>query len=148
MDNERKDLKKKKHAKVIRWLTIVTIILFAIVASIPGVLRIMYRADAQVALGHAKSVRTALEIASTEAYGNGSTYFDASSEGGVKKSTYADILDTTKVPGDFWVTQVSKDRYHVTQFVYQEGEFTVWYTNSPKAFRVYHDDMYIDAKAE
>lgn len=147
MDNERKQNRKKKYAKVIRWLSIVTIILLAVVASIPGVMRVMYRADAQVALGHAKSLRTAFEIASTEAYGNGTTYFDASCEGGVKESTYVDILDTTKIPGDFWVTQVSKDRHYVTQFVYQEGEFTVWYTSEPKKFEVYHNDTYIETKA-
>lgn len=32
----------------------------------PGVLRLVYRADAQVALGHAKSVRMAIQVTGTE----------------------------------------------------------------------------------
>lgn len=53
-----------------RWikksLTFLTILLLTLFAGAPGVLRLVYRADAQVALGHAKSVRMAIQITGTE----------------------------------------------------------------------------------
>lgn len=46
-----------------RWIRLtiylLIIILLAIVLVVPGVLRLIYRADSQVALGNAKSVRMA-----------------------------------------------------------------------------------------
>ena len=65
-----------------RWikslLTILIIILLAIVTVIPGALRLLHRADAQVALGHAKSVRLALQVTGQECYSRSGTFFDAS----------------------------------------------------------------------
>ena len=53
-----------------KWLTLTLTILMLsltiIVAAIPGTLYIMRRADAQVALGNAKSLRMALDAAATE----------------------------------------------------------------------------------
>ena len=53
-----------------RWiksvLMILIIILLAIVTVIPGALRLLHRADAQVALGHAKSVRLVLQMTGKE----------------------------------------------------------------------------------
>ena len=47
-------------------ILILIIILLAIVTVIPGALRLLHRADAQVALGHAKSVRLALQVTGQE----------------------------------------------------------------------------------
>ena len=55
-------------------LLILVVILLGIVTVIPGVLRILYRADAQVALGHAKSVRLALRMTATESCGGNRTF--------------------------------------------------------------------------
>ena len=117
-------------------------------AIVPGVLRILYRADAQVALGHAKSVRLALQITGTEGYGRNSAFCDASHEGGVTESVWKDVLTLSKAPGDFWVLQVEEDGYTVKQFVYQEGEFTVWYQADPVSYTVYHNETMIDPDAE
>lgn len=62
-----------------RWiksvLMVLIIILLAIVTVIPGALRLLHRADAQVALGHAKSVRLALQVTGQECYGRSGTFF-------------------------------------------------------------------------
>ena len=60
-------------------------------------------ADAQVALGHAKSVRLALQVTGQECYGRSGTFFDASQEGGVAESIRTEVLNLSKAPGDFWV---------------------------------------------
>ena len=96
-----------------RWikslLTILIIILLAIVTVIPGALRLLHRADAQVALGHAKSVRLALQVTGQECYGRSGTFFDASQEGGVTESIRTEVLNLSKAPGDFWVLQMAED---------------------------------------
>ena len=132
-----------------RWIkslfTILIIILFAIVTVIPGALRLLHRADAQVALGHAKSVRLALQVTGQECYGRSGTFFDASQEGGVTE--YPDKCLASKAPGDFWVLQMAEDGYTVEKFVYREGDYTVWYTLEPKSYTVYYED-YMAGKEE
>ena len=144
--------KKQPTQTKYRWirsaLNVLLILLLTIVLIIPGVLRILYRADAQVALGHAKSVRLALQITGTEGYGRNSAFCDASHEGGVTESVWKDVLTLSKVPGDFWVLQVEEDGYTVKQFVYQEGEFTVWYQSNPVSYTVYHNETMIEPDAE
>ena len=134
-----------------RWikslLTILIIILLAIVTVIPGALRLLHRADAQVALGHAKSVRLALHVTGQECYGRSGTFFDASQEGGVTESIRTEVLNLSKAPGDFWVLQMAEDGYTVEKFVYREGDYTVWYTLDSKSYTVYYED-YMAGKEE
>ena len=74
-----------------RWikslLTILIIILLAIVTVIPGALRLLHRADAQVALGHAKSVRLVLQMTGRETYGESRSFCDASREGASQRAS-------------------------------------------------------------
>ena len=74
-----------------RWiksvLMILIIILLAIVTVIPGALRLLYRADAQVALGHAKSVRLVLQMTGKETYGGSRSFCDASREGASQRAS-------------------------------------------------------------
>lgn len=69
--------KKQPTQTKYRWikagLQILIIILLVTVTVIPGALRLLYRADAQVALGHAKSVRLALQVTGKESYGRNDT---------------------------------------------------------------------------
>ena len=130
-----------------RALLSLVILLFAVVAVTPGVLRLLYRADAQVALGHAKSVRMAIQVAATERYGQNRIFSDASSQGGVAEDIYEEVLKLSKAPGDFWVLRMSEDGYTLEQFVYQEGEFTVWYESDPSSYRVYHEEQMTGAAA-
>ena len=55
---QNKDIKltQTKYRLIRTGVVVLTFILLLAVAIVPGVLRILYRADAQVALGHAKSV--------------------------------------------------------------------------------------------
>lgn len=145
-----KDIKltQTKYRLIRTGVVVLTFILLLAVAIVPGVLRILYRADAQVALGHAKSVRLALQITGTEGYGGNNAFCDASHEGGVTESVWKDVLTLSKAPGDFWVLQVGEDGYTVKQFVYQEGEFTVWYQSNPVSYTVYHNETMIDPDGE
>lgn len=74
-----------------RWiksvLMILIIILLAIVTVIPGALRLLHRADAQVALGHAKSVRLVLQMTGKESYGGSRSFCDASREGASQRAS-------------------------------------------------------------
>lgn len=63
--------RKISHRWIRKFLTILTILLLTLFAGAPGVLQLIYRADAQVALGHAKSVRMAIQITGTEQYSKG-----------------------------------------------------------------------------
>lgn len=86
---------QKKMTKIsYRWikksLTFLTILLLTLFARAPGVLRLVYRADAQVALGHAKSVRMAIQITGTEQYSKGKGFCDATQEGGVPGSSLSE----------------------------------------------------------
>ena len=121
-------------------LLILIIFLLAIVTVIPGALRLLHRADAQVALGHAKSVRLALQVTGKECYGGNDTFADASQEGGVTESVKEEVLMLSKAPGDFWVLKMSDDGYTVDKFIYREGEYTVWYTKKPRSYTVYHNE--------
>lgn len=59
------------------------IVLLAVIAVIPGVLHIMYRADAQVALGNARLVRTALDMTGLEAYADNRPLSNPASKSGI-----------------------------------------------------------------
>ena len=135
-----------KYRGIKSLFTILIIILLAIVTVIPGALRLLHRADAQVALGNAKSVRLALQVTGQECYSRSDT-FDASQKGGVAESIRTEVLNLSKVPGDFWVLQMAEDGYTVEKFVYREGDYTVWYTLEPKSYTVYYED-YMAGKEE
>ena len=137
---------KKKTAY--RWirltLYLLIIILLAIVIVVPGVLRLIYRADSRVALGNAKSVRMASQVIATQQYGRDESICDATQEGGIADGLYEEILQLSEVPGDFWILQMEEDGYTVRQFVYREGEYTVWYdADADSRYTVYHEDQMI-----
>lgn len=106
----------------------------------------MRRADAQVALGNAKSLRIALDVASTEAYGAGRPFRDSSSQGGVAGEVWRKVLMDSKAPGDFWVLQTDESGYEVLRFLYQEGDFMVSYCKEPLTYEVYYQQTYIWAQ--
>lgn len=146
--NENESFQISIQYRILRMvLLVLVVILPAVVTVIPGVLRILYRADAQVALGHAKSVRLALQVTGQECYGRSGTFFDASQEGGVTESIRTEVLNLSKAPGDFWVLQMAEDGYTVEKFVYREGDYTVWYTLDSKSYTVYYED-YMAGKEE
>lgn len=127
--------RKISHRWIRKFLTILTILLLTLFAGAPGVLQLIYRADAQVALGHAKSVRMAIQITGTEQYSKWKDFCDATQEGGVPEALYQKILNLSDAPGEFWVLQVGNDGYKVKQFVYREGNYTVWYQAPPDPIR-------------
>ncbi|WP_294783404.1 hypothetical protein [uncultured Eubacterium sp.] len=121
------------------------IILLAIVLVVPGVLRIMYRADSQVAMGNARSVRMAAQVIATQQYGRNEAFCDVTREGGIADGLYEEILQLSEVPGDFWILQVEEDGYTVCRFVYREGEYTVWYdADAEDRYTVYHEKSMIN----
>ena len=108
-------------------------------------LRLIYRADSQVALGNAKSVRVAFQVIGTKAYGSNGPFGDVSHRGGVADGLYDEIIKLSKAPGDFWVLQTDETGYQVLRFFYQEGEYTVWYqADDPSPYKVYHEKTMID----
>lgn len=125
-----------KYGAVSWWLTVACVILLAVVAFCGSVLGLLYRADAHVALGNAKTVRMALYAASIEAYGENRPFTDPAHEGGVTEAVYADVLTACKVPGDFEVLRMSDDGYTVLKMMYTEGDFTVMYTADPVTWEV------------
>lgn len=129
-----------------RPLSILLLLLTIIVASIPGILHIMRRADAQVALGNAKSLRMALDSAATAHYGSGTSFFDASSFGNVPEEVWRQVITDSKVPGDFWVLQMDKTGCQVQRFYYQEGDFSVTYCREPLTYEVFYQQEYIRTK--
>lgn len=134
--------------KVITYcLTILTIVLAIIVAAIPGALLLMRRADAQVALGNAKSLRIALQVAARETYAADFPFCDTSGHGGVTEEVWQQVLMDSKVPGEFWVLQTDESGYEVTRFLYQEGDFTVIYTKEPLSYQVYYQQSYIQTQS-
>ena len=139
--------KKSKSKHIIRFLTITVLVLAVLVAAVPGTLVIMRRADAQVALGNAKSLRVALQVASTEAYGAGRPFGDVTARGGVTEEVWQAVLMDSKVPGDFWILQTDESGYEVERFVYQEGDFTVSYCKEPLTYEVHYRQMYIQTSA-
>lgn len=96
-----------------RWIRLtiylLIIILLAIVLVVPGVLRLIYRADSQVALGNAKSVRMAIQVIATQQYGGDNAFCDATREGGIADGLYEEILQLSEAPGDFWILQMEDD---------------------------------------
>lgn len=128
-------------------LTILTIVLAIIVAAIPGALLLLRRADAQVALGNAKSLRIALQVAARENYAADFPFCDASAYGGVTEEVWQQVLMDSKVPGEFWVLQTDESGYEVTRFLYQEGDFTVIYTKEPLKYEVYYQQAYIETRS-
>ncbi len=125
-----------KYGAVSWWLTVACVILLAVVALCGSVLGLLYRADAHVALGNAKTVRMALYAASVEAYGENRPFTDPAHEGGVTEAVYADVLTACKVPGDFEVLRMAEDGYTVLKMMYTEGDFTVMYTADPVTWEV------------
>lgn len=137
---------KIKYRTLTHVLFVVVLILAIVTASVPGVLAIMRRADAQVALGNAKSLRLALQAASTEAYAAGRPFGDASQNGGVTEEAWRQVIMDSRIPGDFWVLQTDESGYEVFRFLYQEGDFTVSYTKDPLTYEVYYRQTFIQAK--
>lgn len=137
-----------KYGAVSWWLTVACVILLAVVALAGSVLGLLYRADAHVALGNAKTVRMALYAASIEAYGENRPFTDPAHEGGVTKAVYADVLTACKVPGDFEVLRMAEDGYTVLKMMYTEGDFTVMYTADPVTWEVSVGVNLIHAAAE
>lgn len=143
-DNSNK--KQKANHWIVSFISIVVILLAILVAAVPGALSIMRRADAQVALGNAKSLRLALQVASTETYAAGRPFRDASRTGGVTEEVWRNVITDSKVPGDFWVLQTDKSGYEVLRFLYQEGDFSVLYCSEPLSYEVYYQEIYVQTK--
>lgn len=141
------NIKKTAPKRITGLLTATVLILAVLVAAVPGTLVIMRRADAQVALGNAKSLRVALQVASTEAYGAGRPFGDVTARGGVTEEVWQAVLMDSKVPGDFWILQTDESGYEVERFMYQEGDFTVSYCKEPLTYEVHYRQMYIQTSA-
>ncbi len=109
--------KQNRNKRIAHILSIIIILLAILIAAIPGALSIMRRADAQVALGNAKSLRLALQVASTEAYAAGRSFRDASRNGGVTEEVWQNVITDSKVPGDFWVLQTEAAMKSYASFI-------------------------------
>ena len=149
MNNQRlsdtlSNLNKKKLP--IYLLTILVIILAIVVGAIPGALLLMRRADAQVALGNAKSLRIALQVAARESYALDTPFCDNSGKAGVTEDVWKRVITDSKVPGDFWVLQMDESGFEVQRFLYQEGDFTVVYCREPLLYEVYYRQAYIQTR--
>ncbi len=147
LSNNQNYIDKSKREGLIRILSLMVLILAIVTAAIPSTLAIMRRADAQVALGNAKSLRMALQVASTEAYAAGAPFSDASQIGGVTEEVWRKVIVDSKVPGDFWVLQTDESGYEVLRFLYQEGDFTVSYSKEPLVYEVYYQQTYIQTES-
>lgn len=91
-------------------------------------------------------MRMAIQITGTEQYSKGKGFCDATQEGGVPEALYQKILNLSDAPGEFWVLQVGNDGYKVKQFVYREGNYTVWYQANPRSYQVYRGDEMISTE--
>ena len=135
-----------------RWLIRVLcaniLVLAVFVAALPGTLLLMHRADAQVALGNAKSLRLALDSASMETYASGQPFRDISADGCVSEEAWREVILGSKVPGDFWLLQTDKSGYEVQRFLYREGDFTVEYCKEPLTYEVSYQKNYIQTKPQ
>lgn len=143
------DVKDKiiKNKWLIRWISVIVILLTILIAAIPGALYIMRRADAQVALGNAKSLRLALQVAAMDTYASGEPFCDiSSSSGGVTEDIWREVITDSKVPGDFQVLQMDESGYEVLRFLYQEGDFSVLYCKEPLSYEVYYQESYIQTQ--
>ena len=139
-------INKTKHSRAHFVLTVITILLAILVAGIPSALTIMRRADAQVALGNAKSLRIALQTASTECYAAGRPFRDIAGQGSVTEDVWKEAITNSKVPGDFWVLETDKSGYEIQRFYYQEGDFTVFYSKEPLTYEVFYQQSYIQTE--
>lgn len=139
--------KKQNNRLLIRILSTNILVLAVLVAAIPGALTIMRRADAQVALGNAKSLRLALDTASMETYASGKSFRDISANGGVTEDVWREVLMNSKVPGDFWLLQTDESGYEVQRFLYREGDFSVVYCKKPLTYEVSYQQSYIQTKS-
>ena len=137
-----------QYKKIVNVLSAVVLVLAIFTASVPGILALMHRADAQVALGNAKSLRLALSVASTEAYAAGRPFCDDSKEGGVTEEVWKKAILDSRAPGDFWVLQTDESGYEVLRFLYQEGDFVVSYCKDPLTYEVSYRKTYIKTKQE
>ena len=124
-------------------LSAAAVLLAVFVAVRPGVLYMMRRADAQVALGNAKSLRLALQVAGTEVYAAGQPFCDGTKENGLSRENWTKVLMDSKAPGDFWILQTDESGYEVRRFLYQEGDFSVLYQKEPLTYEVYYQQSYI-----
>ena len=88
----------------------------------------------------------AIQVTGTEQYSKGKSFCDATQEGGVPEALYQKILNLSDAPGEFWVLQVGNDGYKVKQFVYREGNYTVWYQAIPRSYQVYRGDEMISTE--
>lgn len=141
-------IKQQNNRWLIRILCANILVLAVFVAAMPGTLLLMRRADAQVALGNAKSLRMALDSASMETYASGQPFRDTSSNGGVSEEVWREVILGSKVPGDFWLLQTDKSGYEVQRFLYREGDFTVEYCKEPLTYEVSYQKNYIQTKPQ
>lgn len=139
-------IKQQNNRWLIRILSANILVLAVFVAAMPGTLLLMRRADAQVALGNAKSLRLALDSASMETYASGQPFRDISADGGVSEEVWREVILGSKVPGDFWLLQTDKSGYEVQRFLYREGDFTVEYCKEPLTYEVSYQQNYIQTK--
>ena len=146
ISNDKPHIYTSAQQRIVRGVLYVSIlILLAVTAVIPGALHLMYRADAQVALGHAKSVRMAFRVLAAEQYGSDSDMFDIYEKGGVSAGLYDEIIQLSGVDGDFQVLLADKeDTYSVKHFMYEEGEFTVYYDSDTSSYTVYRKQILIE----
>lgn len=144
-DSQSKSAKRELLTKL---LTAAIIILMVLTAVVPGALRLLYRADSQVALGNAKLLKTTLMAVSKEAYGADRKFGDLTGEGGLSEKLYREVLVLSKVPGDFQVLQTDESGYEVQSFLYKEGDIAVYYRSDPGDYEVYHLETYIDTGEE
>ncbi|MCI8335219.1 MAG: hypothetical protein HFH25_11650 [Lachnospiraceae bacterium] len=133
-----------KYRRVRFALSVIVLLLAILAAGIPGALTLMRRADAQVALGNAKSLRIALQAASTRCYAADIPFHDASEKGGVTEEVWNQVITDSRVPGDFWVLQTAEDGYQVYRFLYQEGDFWVLYCQDPLTYQVSYQQPLIE----
>lgn len=140
--------KQTKYQTLVRVLTVITTILLVIVVAVPGALRLMYRADAQVALGNAKAVRLALQTVATEAYGLDRRFGDSATECGITESLIDDVYLLANVPGEYMVLRTDESGYHVKRFLYIEGNMMVMYDDTEGSYEVSHIEPYIKTKRQ
>lgn len=147
LNNKDNSREKQNNRLLIRILSTNILVLAVLVAAMPGALMIMRRADAQVALGNAKSLRLALDMASMETYASGKSFRDISADGGVTEDVWREVIMDSKVPGDFWLLQTDESGYEVQRFLYREGDFSVVYCKEPLTYEVSYEQSFIQTKS-
>lgn len=66
---------------------------------------------------------------------------------GFTEEAYQNVLMTSKIPGDFWVTQVDESGYEVLRFIYREGDYIVICQADPVSYEVLRAETYIDTRS-